>query len=361
MINAAKTSFSLYRLLKPSVALFSKHLFAVVIVALLPAKMAAATSLNLADLGKYNFTFDKVKTVDHIAGNHVLAQVTEKQGQHFSVFLPFAVQQVNYLVANGQLMTKDQPIAYLNGYDVHHFLDEFEVAKQLFNSAEQQYNSSKHLYKNKALKQSQWLEISQLYFSAQLRFEHMNHYMSFLSIDKDDKVAIIAPIDGFLRYGLDSSAKKEGELLFDIIPKEAIRLKMSLPLKNLEHLGHIEVMNKSCKLGIDNKEQVVNQFSVTVWSASLTHCSLTLGQHVVVTPVYDQKAYVIKKSAVFEFDNKNYVGVKTSTMLNLVEVNLLGSTAGSYFFSSNEALTDQEILVTSLSAIQGILLELGGE
>jgi hypothetical protein len=372
MIYVAKNLLSLHGRLKINKALFCQlsatkltiltQFCTLFLLLLIPIKTVSATRLNLADLGQYNFTYDKVETVDHVAGNHVLSQVTEKKGENFSVFLPFSVQQVNYMVANGQNITKNQPIAYLTGYDVHHFLDEFEAAKQLFNSAEQQYKSSKHLYENKALKQSQWLESSQLYFAAKLRFEHLHHYMSFLYIDKQEKVSIIAPVDGVLRYARGSSAKEEGELLFDIIPNQAIRLKISVPLTNLEHLAHIEVINQNCKLSIDNKEQVVNQFSVTIWSESFNNnCQLSLGQHIVVTPVYDQKAYVIKKSAIFEFKNKNYVAVKAPKALNLVEINLLSSTEDRYFFSSTELLTDQEILVTSVSAIQGVLLELGGE
>ncbi len=370
MNQLIKKSSTLMRVSKSSIKPLTTS-FIVAALTLLPTTMVSATNLNLDQLGQYNFTFDKVAQVKYVSGSNVLAAVTEKQGENFSVFLPFSVQQVNYMVSNGQTVTKNQPIAYLTGYDVHHFLDEFEAAKQLFENANQQYQSSKRLYNQKALSQSKWVAISQHYFAAKLRFEHLHHYKSFLHIDDNEKISIIAPTSGVLRYALSSTsqpliAKNEGELLFDVIPTSAIRLKVNVPITNLVNLNYFNLVRQKCKLALDNKEQVINGFTVAVWSKSVVDnstCQLSLGQNVVVTPIYDQQAYRIKKSAVFEFKNQNYIAIKEpeQNQLTLVAVTLLNSTNEDYIFSSVEPIINQQVLVTSVSAIQGVLLELGGE
>jgi len=331
---------------------------------LLPVQKSLAIDINIEELGKYKLNFEQVSSVTTVSSSTLIAQVTEKSGANFSVFLPFAVQQVKTLITNGQVVVKDQKIAYLNGYDVHHFLDEFEAAKQLFNIAEKQYQSSLALYNNKALKQSQWIEISKDYFSAKLRFEHLHHYMSFLNIDKNEQIAIIAPIAGIIRYSntSDSDSKAEGELLFDIIPKNAIRLKVKVPLHNISNLAYLKSANELCKIAVDSKENIIDDFAMTVWSKPLNEqCSLSLGEKVLITPIYQQNAYTIDKTAVFEFENNNYIAIKNNSQLNLIVINILNAHDDQFIFQSDAVLANRVALTSSVSAVQGILLDLGDE
>ena len=346
----------------------------------------SATTLDINKLGQYDIVYRSVNKIDYVFGNHVLAKVTEKKGANFSVFLPFSVQQVIYLVANGEQVTKNQKIAYLKGYDVHHFLDEFDVSQKLFYQAKSQYNSSKQLFKNKALSQSAWLEISKNYFQTQLRFEHLNHFKSFLSID-EEHIAIIAPVRGYVRFTPQRMKKQEGELIFDVIPTQALRLQLKVTSKNIKNLDHLEVVQNQCRYAFETKDKIVDQFFVSIWSQSIEenrkvignsninsnndqhrlltkkrgNCSFTLGESLVVSPVYKQSAYKIVKSAVFEFNNKDYIAVKNNQELQLVEVTLINSTDNEYIFTSEMNVDNKQVATSSLSAIQGVLLELGGE
>ena len=110
--------------------------------------------IKMSMLGDYQLNFKSISSVSTVSGHNLLATVSEKPGTNFSMFLPFSVQQINYLVPNGSYVNKNQIIAYLNGFDLHHFLDEFTAAEQLFKNAEQQYLSSKKLFNKKALQQS---------------------------------------------------------------------------------------------------------------------------------------------------------------------------------------------------------------
>ena len=79
----------------------------------------------------------------------------------------------------------------------------------------------------------------------------------------------------------------------------------------------------------------------------------------VVSPIYQQAAFSINKSALFEIDNRDHIAIKKGQQLELVAVELLGSSEGNYLFTSQVNLTEKSVLISSVSAVQGILLELG--
>lgn len=354
-----------------NLVLFRVVLTSFIFLVSLPSALAFETSRSeiiqtvaYSALGDFQLDSALIQSVSSISGHNLLASVSEKSGSNFSMFLPFGVQQISYIVDNGSYIDKSQEVAYLNGFDVHHFLDEYEAAKELFLNAQQQYQSSKPLFLRKVLKQSQWLEISKNYFAAQLRFEHLNHYKAFLNIDSNENIAIKSPVSGYVRFSSDIAVKQEGELLFDVIPKSSIRLKVSVPINNIANLANINVLGSECQLTVASKEAVVKNFSQTVWSSTLSDvCHFTLGEQLLVTPQYEQQAFELPKTAIFEFDNQNYVAVEddASSEFQLIAIEILSSVGNSYHVSSEIDLTNKQALITSISALQGILLELGAE
>ncbi len=323
---------------------------------------ANSQSIKFDQLGQYQLSFETLSLVNKVSGSNVVAQVTEKEGSEYSMSLPFNVQKINFLVANGQWVDKNQGIAQLSGKDVHHFLDEYQAAQQLFNNANSYYQSSLKLFNNKAIKQSQWLEISKNYFEAKLNLEHLNHFMSSLTITEDEQVTINAPIAGYLRFSSIGMVKQEGQLLFDVIPPSSLRLKVKLSNKNVDQLLEFSLDNNGCDFAVEITEKAVKNYNVIVWSEAIKpSCNLMLGETLVATPIYQQAAFSINKAAVFEFEDKNYIAIKKKKQLNLVAINILSATSDSYLISADKLLNNQEVLVSSVSAIQGVLLELGGE
>jgi len=323
---------------------------------------AASRSLSITELGEYKLSFEKLVSVKTITGTKVLAQVTEKEGSDHSMFLPFNVQKINFLVANGEQVNKNQGVAQLSGKDVHHFFDEYQAAKELFKNANNYYQSSLTLFNNRAIKQSQWLEASQNYFDAKLNLEHLNHFMSSLTITEDEQVIINAPTTGYLRFSTSEMVKQEGSLLFDVIPSNTIRLKVKISNNNIGQLLAFKIDNQQCDFAAEIIEKTVKNFNITVWSEVINpECQLMLGDSMVVTPVYQQTAFSLNKSAVFEFEDRNYIAIKSEQKLSLVVINILSSTSDSYLINADTDLQNKQVLVSSVSAIQGVLLELGGE
>ena len=67
------------------------------------------------------------------------------------------------------------------------------------------------------------------------------------------------------------------------------------------------------------------------------------------------------QTTVFEFENNNYIAVKQGDKLKLVTIEILGSTNKNFIFHSDHTLKGQVALTSSVSAVQGILLNLGSE
>ena len=87
-----------------------------------------------------------------------------------------------------------------------------------------------------------------------------------------------------------------------------------------------------------------------------------VGQQVLATPlVRSANTYRLPRSAVFQLARQNYVLVRSGDSLTAQEVELLGSQGDDYLLRASAGLEGAEVLVASVSAVQGILLGLGGE
>ena len=88
---------------------------------------------------------------------------------------------------------------------------------------------------------------------------------------------------------------------------------------------------------------------------------MILGQSIKVTPKQNIDGYKIAKSAVFEFENKNYIAIKNQEVLFIIPIELLGTSEDEYIFSTKESIAGKRVLTSSVSIIQGTLLSLGSE
>jgi hypothetical protein len=336
-----------------------------------PLDNSTNTELSLKQLGAYQLTFEEVIEVAHVSGQNLLAKSQERPGENFSTYLPFSIQQSQFLIANGSKILKGQAVAHLEGYDVHHFLEEYQAAETLFKNAKQQYQTGLNLYQQKALSQSRWTEISDQYFKAKLHFGHLGHLNEFLMVndqiikdsDEEKRVSIVSSISGTVRYKATKESKNEGDLLFDVIPDNALRLVISVPMRNVQQLAKVKVLDNDFILAIDpstTENNIISNFNTIVWSEPINStCDISLGESMVVTPIYLKAAFSINKKAVFEINDQSHIAVKKGNQLELIAVELQGTNQNNYLFTSQQSLVDRSVLVSSVSALQGILLELG--
>jgi len=170
----------------------------IVALALALAEGAAAGEIDITSLGDLSLEYQRVGTVNSYPGQKIAAEVTFKKGEAYTLTAPRRIQQVQYLAEVGAVVEKGQALAELRGPEMHHFLTEMEVARQLLLSAERRFNSNKKLFEKKAIKESQWAEVSEKYYAAQLEYEHMRHFNDLvLSVDEaEDSIVIGAPVSG---------------------------------------------------------------------------------------------------------------------------------------------------------------------
>ncbi|WP_293750020.1 hypothetical protein [uncultured Paraglaciecola sp.] len=326
-------------------------------------KSASASELkvDLANLGDLELSTQVVQIVEHYPGTTLKATVEVMPGMPFTLKSPADIQQTQYLVSQGRTLEKKQPFAIIRGAEVFHYYTEYQIKKSLYGLAESQFNSNRKLYAQKVIDEQRWIDISQAYYTAQLAYEEYEHFFEHvIDVDeKQDAVTLGAPIKGLFLKGSELNIAT-GDNIAQFIPKDAIRIKVSVPSNKVDNLSYL--ISSNCKLEIAQIESVSSGAYVTAWSTPLSKtCNWRMGEQVTVTPFYAQSAYKIPKSAVFSWDGAQYVFVKKNTILVNLQVNLLYSEAGNYIAQVQQAEGAIEVLVSSVSAVQGVLLGLGSE
>jgi len=339
-----------------------RHLFTLTFFAI--STVNAANSLGnieLASLGDFEVKFSEVQQVNEMKSQSLIGEVSYHSGENYSVTFPFDVQRISYQVKNGHRVKKGDVIAQLQGYEVHHFLDEYHSTKALLETQETHFQTNKRYFKDKTIQSSQWVDISKSYYEAKLNFEHIQHIMSFLTVNKDEQVSFISPKSGVIQIPIINGSKKSGQLAFNIIDDKAIKVKVTVPLILTSNLSHFEV-DSTCQLKISSVEQVADQFHQIVWGEPTSMgCTLILGQLIKVNPIKHVQAFKIAKAAVFEFESKNFIAMKIKETLSLVLINIIGSTGNDYIFTAQDDLKEKQALITSVSILQGNLLNMGAE
>ena len=145
-----------------------------------------------------------------------------------------------------------------------------------------------------------------------------------------------------------------GELAFDLVDINAIKVKVNVPLLTASNLSHFDV-NSTCRLNINSIEKIADKFHQIVWAEPASMDSkLILGQVIKLNTID-------VKTAVFEFENNNYIAIKVKEALSLIPINIIGSSEGAYIFTTKESIEGKQGLISSVSILQGDLLSLGAE
>lgn len=300
-----------------------------------------------------------IETINSYRGKALLAQASSLPGQAYALKSPINVQQIRYLKGSGASIAEGEAFAVLQGPEVHHFYMAYQMKKELYNQARAHFENSKALYKRKSLSEKAWLDVSNEFHDTKMEFDELNHFFELVvGFDEEkDAMTLASPIDGSLEYSgirmVDANS-----LIASFVPNDAMRIKLKLPIDGKQNPEYF--IAKNCQFALDFSEVNESAFYLTAW-AQLTSgdCRLVKGQIVSATPVYSLDAYKAKKSAVFSWEGANYIFIKTENGFDGVEVSLINAQNDNYVFQSKASLVNKDVLVSSVSALQGILLGLG--
>jgi hypothetical protein len=323
---------------------------------------AVAQEVDIAALGSLQLSFVQAETVEVYPAQPLSAQVSFRSGDAFSLVAPGRVQQIDYRVEVGAAVAQGQPFAILRGPEMHHFQIEYEASKQMLEATRRRFNSNKALYERKAIRESQWIEVSEKYYAAQLEYEHLRHFYELVRSDTQDPDALtlVAPFAGLIDYDAKHGAIEAGESIARFIPQKSVRLEVALPNALRADIAYLQT--DLCQLAVEQVGGMARGFFVSAWTETVKpECQLIPGQQLLVTPLLRARAYRVTQNSVFQWGEGSHVMVKQGQSLLPVAVTLLGSEGDDYLLLSDEPLAGREILVSSVSAVQGLLLGLGGE
>lgn len=339
------------------------YLNTTLLTALLFAQTAGAQVINTADLGQLTLEYQPATEVGSYPGQSLAAQVSFRQGEAFSVVTPYRVQRLNYLLPPGSEVAAGQPIAVLQGPEIHHFLSEFDIKKQLLLDSEKRFNSNRALYEKKAIKASQWLQISEDYYALKLDFEHMRHFQELLIEEQgrdEDSVTITAPVAGIIQYSQSAPGISAEDEIAVIIPRSAIRLRVALPVAQRTQLESFKAA--TCNLDVAIVSGIINDFFVEAWSEPVQEqCNFLPGQQIMVKPYFKLPAYRVSRRSVFQWQGQSHLFLLDGDELVAIPVVITSTEGSDYIVTTDQLLQGREVLVTSVSAAQGVLLGLGGE
>jgi len=337
-----------------------KHLI-FIFAFLLSCENLQAQTISIDSLGKLTIEFQQMESVSHIPSKNIMGQVGYMPGHDFVLNTQARISRLSFLLDNGSEIKKGEDFAKISGPDVHHFMAELNAKKQLMLLAKTRLENSRQLFDKKLIDEDKWLQINQNYFSSQLEFEHLQHFAELINGEiLDDTVTITAPASGFFIKASHSVNFEEGEALASFVSSNQVKIKMQLPSNQASQVDYIQL--KNCQLKIANKSLVSQGAFVEVWSEpAKDNCQLLIGDIVSVQPFYKKSAYRVPKNAIFSLDGKDQILIKNNAQLEAVEVKLITSTRNDYLLSSSKNLINAQVLISSVSAAQGILLGLGGE
>jgi hypothetical protein len=323
---------------------------------------AYSSDVPLSALGELQLAYTPVTGVTDVPGPAVRAQVMHRTGSQYSIQLPRDVRRAHYLVRNGEQVVAGEPFVVLEGPEIHHFLLEFEAMDRRYRSAEARYERNRASYEQQALAEEQWVAIVDTYLALQLEYEHMRHFMELVDPPQDDveSITLHSPISGFIEYDHRQTALLAGDDVAGFVAPDDLRLQLLVPMQNADRLSGVQL--DGCRLAIDELEGVARGFSLVAWSEAIhASCGVQLNRIVSATPLYRQDAYLLPRSAVFTWQEQAHVLLRGDGVLQLAPVSLLQPVGDDYAVTSDTPLAGRAVLSRSVSAVQGVLMGLGGE
>ncbi len=323
---------------------------------------AEPARVPIADLGDLDLSFAPVEPLQEVPGPAVQARVSHRGGAMYRIELPRDARRATYLVGNGETVREGQPFVVLDGPEIHHLLLEYSTLQTRYEAARDRYERSRESYRQQALREEQWVAIVDRHLELQLEYEHMRHFQELVveSTDDSESITLTAPMDGRIQYRDHRDRLVAGTELAGFLAADALQLRAQVPMRSARELVALSLPD--CRVAVTHVDSVAQGFLLTAWSEALpASCNVPLNATVSASPLYRQAAYSVPRPAVFTRDGEAQVLVRRGDTLEAVHVSLLTSLGDNYAVATDTDLADSAVLVTSVSAVQGILLGLGGE
>lgn len=324
--------------------------------------------IAIDQLGSLTLEFAAAVPATHVPGSAVWAEVTHRPGAAFRVHAPRRIQQADYLVEPGEIVSEGQEIVRLSGPEIYQWRTEFESVQTRFRLADERYRRNQPLYDSQAIAESTWLEIVTQWHALKLELEGMKRLAEIMRPDAGSgstALILLAPFAARVNYDVAEAAPDQDQVIAAFSPMDAMRLKVRVPAEDRSALDALKI--NGCRIEISMIGERLSGFLVDAWSEPLEgRCDLLPGQTLSVIPLYRVEAdglevVRVPGSALLTWDQRNYLLRRDGENLILQAVSLLTRDEAGYLMLGPEGLVGAEVLISSVSAVQGILMGLGGE
>jgi hypothetical protein len=326
-----------------------------------PSLSVAQERVRIDALGDLEIAWATLEPLAQVPGPRLRAEAQAEPGAALQFRLPAEAQRAAFRVQPGTFVQAGDPVAVIEGPEVHHWLLEYDALAARYETARQRYERNLALYREGALSGERWTAIEERYFELRLEFQHMGHLREWLQPapgEGSESVLALAPRDGRVLYDSAHAMLEAGAILFEVLPPGGLRLRVEVPAERATRLAALAF--DACEVAIDRVEEAARGFYRAAWSAPLRGpCALVPGTSLGVEPRYEEPALLVPREAVFQWRQAPHVWLRRGEELVAQPVELIADTSGGYAVTADPALTGAEVLVRSVSAVQGILLGLG--
>jgi hypothetical protein len=328
----------------------------------LVAPAQAQQTVAMADLGSFSAEFAAATAVSERPGETLVVTVDALPGDRLQLHLPFEPNRLQPLVANGSRVQAGDPVARVSGPALGQWLLEFELLQARYAEAQRRYLRNQSLYDQGALSADTWFAISETYRDLRLEVHHAEHVMEVLEVEGQREPAqalLHAPISGLLLFAENEGGVADHPLIAELIAAESLRLGAWIRAGGSDRA--LRLTSGDCGLAVIQEAQQISGFRRRVWSEPLGDCMAPrpglLGEGRVY---YAFDGFRVPRSALLRHAGQTLLAVRRGAQLALVPTQIHGEDESNYYVTANAALDGVQVLVRSNSALQGLLMGLGG-
>jgi hypothetical protein len=330
------------------------------------ATAGAQQEVAKASLGGLALQFAPAQPVAERPGSPLLLQVMPYPGDVFELRLPFHPNRIEPLVAEGATLPAGAAVARLTGPELGIWLARARATQRRFADVRRRYDDNRPLFEQGALSAARWSEIASEYLALDAQVRNIEHVLEVLrpSAESDSVALLETPVAG--RVDFAQYARPEaGELLVaTILADEALRLVGRIAAD--ESQAVLAMQAGACRVAVAHVEQQAERLYRQIWSEPLVACpELAPGALLSGHLVHGFDGYRVPRAAVFRVAGQAGVAVDDGDSLRFVPVVIASEDRDSFFVRGEgeaaAALAGGEVLVRSVSAVQGLLLGIGSE
>lgn len=325
---------------------------------------AAAGNARTAEIPKdrlreLQIEYAKVDAVSERPGAELLVEVKPLPGDAFTLRLPFAPNRITPVVTQGSLVQEGDVLARVSGPELAAWVLHADAVELQFADAQRRFTENRGLFERQAISSATWSDITQRYYELRDQMHHVEHTREVLRLSEHHTGAdLLAPRTGLVSFS-DLSVAFVGEFEVAHIAEEGALRASGLLAQGVEQRP-VSLSLAACKIPIRRVENQASSLARRFWSAALIGCmEARPGVLLEGRLSYPFDGYIVPRKAIISLGGQAGVLLNAGNALEFVPVEISYEDRAFFYITSALDLDRRQVLVSSTSAVQGMLMGLG--